>query len=75
MLNYRRNRVEGWLIFFIINLLEHHENLLLVHHIDLLRDVVQRYEEKSGLELNCIRDLLTLIPQLYLFVLPMFLCI
>ncbi len=42
MPNYRRNRVEGGCYFFTINLLERHENSLLVQHIDLLRDVVQR---------------------------------
>ena len=46
MPNYRRNRVEGGCYFFTINLLERHENSLLVQHIDLLRDVIQRVRRK-----------------------------
>ena len=42
MPNYRRYWIEGGCYFFTINLLERHENRLLVQHIELLRDVVKR---------------------------------
>ena len=42
MPNYRRYWIEGGCYFFTINLLERHENRLLVRHIELLRDVVKR---------------------------------
>jgi putative transposase len=42
MPNYRRYWIEGGCYFFTINLLERHENRLLVQHIALLRDVVKR---------------------------------
>jgi len=42
MPNYRRHRIEGGCYFFTLNLLEHHQNQLLVQHINVLRNVVKR---------------------------------
>jgi len=42
MPNYRRHQIEGGCCFFTVNLLERHQNQLLVQHIELLRDVVKR---------------------------------
>ena len=52
MPNYRRHRLEGGCYFFTINLLERHENSLLVQHIDLLRDVVRRVRRKHPFHID-----------------------
>ena len=41
MLNYRRAFVSGGACFFTVNLLERHNNDILVREIDLLRDVIR----------------------------------
>ena len=42
MPDYRRYRVAGGCFFFTVNLLERHENDLLIRHIDLLREAVRQ---------------------------------
>lgn len=42
MPNYRRNRTKGGCYFFTVNLLERHQNQLLIERIDLLRKVVKQ---------------------------------
>ena len=52
MPNYIRNRVKGGCYFFTINLLERHQNQLLIKQIDLLLDIVSRVKNQHP----CIRD-------------------
>jgi REP element-mobilizing transposase RayT len=46
MPNYRRNRVPGGCYFFTVNLLERHQNFLLIDEIELLRTVVKQVKDK-----------------------------
>ncbi|MFT5663035.1 MAG: putative transposase [Gammaproteobacteria bacterium] len=46
MPNYIRNRIKGGCYFFTVNLLERHQNHLLIEQIDLLRNVVRQVKHK-----------------------------
>ena len=46
MPNYIRNRIKGGCYFFTTNLLERHNNQLLIDHIDLLRESIQSIKNK-----------------------------
>ncbi len=52
MPNYRRNRIPGGCYFFTVNLLERHQNTLLVDEIDLLRAVVKQAKETHPFHIN-----------------------
>ncbi|MDH5444768.1 MAG: transposase [Gammaproteobacteria bacterium] len=52
MPNYRRNRIPGGCYFFTVNLLERHNNTLLVDHIDLLRQVVKQVYDRYYFHIN-----------------------
>ncbi len=46
MPNYRRHRIEDCCYFFTVNLLECHQNQLLIQYIDILRDTVKRVRSR-----------------------------
>ena len=52
MPNYIRNRVKGGCFFFTANLLERHQNLLLVEQIDLLRGVVRQVKSQHPFHID-----------------------
>ena len=52
MPDYRRNRIEVGCYFFTVNLLERHQNQLLVLQIDILRDVVKRVRERHPFHID-----------------------
>ena len=52
MPDYIRNRIAGGCYFFTVNLLERHQNQLLVQQIDLLRDVVRRVRDRHPFHID-----------------------
>ena len=52
MPNYIRNRVKGGCYFFTVNLLERHQNQLLIEQIDLLRDIVSRVKNQHPFHID-----------------------
>ena len=54
MTNYRRAKVEGASYFFTVNLVERHENLLLVDNVDLLRDVFRQVKARHPFVIEAI---------------------
>ncbi|MEA3548597.1 MAG: transposase [Thermodesulfobacteriota bacterium] len=52
MPDYRRYRIEGGCYFFTVNLLERHQNQLLVQQIDILRDVVRRVQVRHPFHID-----------------------
>ena len=52
MPNYLRNRIKGGCYFFTLNLLERHNNQLLVEQIDLLRYVVKKVRIKHPFHID-----------------------
>jgi putative transposase len=52
MSNYRRAFVPGGTWFFTVNLLNRHQNDLLVRHIDLLREVVRSVRSKYPFDIH-----------------------
>jgi len=52
MPDYRRNRIQGGCYFFTVNLLERHNNNLLIDRIDLLRDVVKKVRKRYYFHIN-----------------------
>ena len=52
MPNYRRYRVPGGCYFFTVNLLERHQNTLLIDEIELLRTVVKQVKDKHPFHID-----------------------
>jgi len=52
MSNYRRNRVPGGCYFFTVNLLERHQNSLLIDEIELLRKVVKQVKDNHPFHID-----------------------
>ena len=52
MPNYRRNRASGGCYFFTVNLLERHQNSLLIDEIELLRTVVKQVKDKHPFHID-----------------------
>jgi putative transposase len=52
MPNYRRTFVPGGTWFFTVNLLERHNNDLLIREIDLLKNSVRRVRQKYPFNIN-----------------------
>ncbi len=52
MPSYRRNRVPGGCYFFTVNILERHQNTLLVDEIKLLRMVVRQAKDRHPFHLD-----------------------
>ena len=52
MPNYRRAFVSGGTWFFTVNLLQRHNNDLLVREIDLLRNTVRRVREQHPFHID-----------------------
>jgi putative transposase len=54
MTNYRRAHVVGATYFFTVNCAERHDNLLLVKHVDLLRQVFRKVRDHHPFYLDAI---------------------
>ena len=52
MPDYRRNRVKGGCYFFTFNLLQRHQNRLLVEQIELFRNVVKQVKQKHPFHID-----------------------
>jgi len=50
--NYIRNRVKGGCYFFTVNLLQRHNNQLLIDQIELLRETVQNVKQKHPFHID-----------------------
>ena len=52
MPNYRRAFIPGGTYFFTVNLLQRHDNNLLIREINLLRDTVRRVRKRHPFQID-----------------------
>ena len=52
MPNYRRAFIPGRTYFFTVNLLQRHDNNLLIREINLLRDTVRRVRKRHPFQID-----------------------